>query len=107
MIRAAALGFAIFAALMWGVARGEVRQEVLELPVLCGPMRELESLILQRGAVWIARGTTPVGKAYYYINKKEGEFYAIRPIGDTHCLDFDRLEDIRVSRNPLINYLSD
>ena len=107
MTRAAVLGFAVFAALMGGVARGEVRQETLELPVLCGPMRELEALILARGAVWIARGTTPVGKVFYYINPKEGEFYAIRPIGDTYCLDMDRSTDVRINRNALVNSLLD
>ena len=107
MTRAAAIGFALCAGLMWGVARGEVKSEVLQSPVLCGPMRELEALVLQRGAVWIVMGDTPIGRIYYYINAKESEFYTIKPVGDSYCMDFDKLTDQRTNRDALLRSLAD
>lgn len=107
MIRAAIIGFAMFAGLMTGVARSQVKAETLQSPVLCGPFRELEAMLMARGAVWIARGDTPAGRIYYYINATEGEFYTIKPVGETYCLDFEKVTDPRINRDAAIRALID
>lgn len=107
MTRAAAIGFALCACLMWGVARSDVKSEVVEMPSICGPMRELEAMVLGRGGKWLLTGTSPAGKVFFYVNAKEGEAYILHPIGGMHCLWLERLTHINTNRDHAIGLIAD
>lgn len=98
---------AILSLVLTTSALADVKSEVVEMPSLCGPMRELESLILERGARWLLTGTSPAGKHYYYVNAPAGELYIIHPIEALHCLWLERLTRVNLNRDAAVGLLSD